>query len=183
MHVKRISGEKNDLYLLNATTSDGRQAWYYLKIDKLKFPIFKFKTAAKNNNINLTDFGKIIASGWGDEPPASKKAEIEGGKVDNAQISSDSAINDFVIYYLTASSMDDQPVYYYVAVSLNKISEFEEKMKAEEFNVRKSSVILLSGYGLPTEEEKELMEREYGFDHSRINDPNAPLPIYSLSDA
>lgn len=45
----------------------GRKAWYYLKIDKLKKNIFM--KAAQSESINLDDYGEVIYSAYGEEPP------------------------------------------------------------------------------------------------------------------
>ena len=53
----------------------GRQAWHYVLVDKKKENHFKSQVAT--GNIDVADYGKILCSGWGEDPPKEKKKQIE----------------------------------------------------------------------------------------------------------
>lgn len=167
MYLEKVNTEKSDLYLLNGT-SEGKPAWFYLKMDKLKLPIFKFKVDSKDPNINLENFGVVIASGWGDQPPTDIKAEIEGWDSSNEDIDP----GDYTVHYLNAHTDQGEPVFYYLAVKRNETDLFKAEIKKPEFDLEKVSVILLSGYGQPTSQIKLLMQREYGVEHTDIDELN-----------
>ncbi len=46
---------------------DGRSTWNYVIVDALKVPLFK--KAVASGSVDVSDFGKVIASGWGENPP------------------------------------------------------------------------------------------------------------------
>ena len=58
------------VYLVRGKDKD-KPAWYYVLVDKEKEDDFKAKVAT--GTIDVADYGKIICSGWGENPPAEKK--------------------------------------------------------------------------------------------------------------
>lgn len=54
---------------------DNRPVWHYVQVDKLKLPLYK--RAVTTDSIDVADYGKVLASGWGEEPPESVKKRIE----------------------------------------------------------------------------------------------------------
>ncbi len=46
----------------------GRNAWYYVLVDRPKVQLFL--KALNNDIIHLEEYGKILYSAYGDEPPA-----------------------------------------------------------------------------------------------------------------
>ena len=59
-----INKQSNKLF--RGIDDTGREAWWLIKIDKLKAPIFDRQR--KNGRIDFTDFGEIINSGYGEIP-------------------------------------------------------------------------------------------------------------------
>ncbi|HZZ78094.1 MAG TPA: DUF4062 domain-containing protein [Gemmataceae bacterium] len=55
------------LFLIRGNDSSGRAAWYYLEIAAEHKQ--RFETEAKQGQIQLTDYGTIILSGYGEYPP------------------------------------------------------------------------------------------------------------------
>lgn len=53
----------------------GRAAWHYVLIDKMKLPLFKQKL--KSGSLDVSEYGKILYSGWGDNPPEEIVEEIK----------------------------------------------------------------------------------------------------------
>lgn len=65
----------DSIYLIRGNDSTSRAAWYYLQVDKLKKKLFE--TDAKKGQIQLTDYGKIIISGYGEQVPADVKKRMK----------------------------------------------------------------------------------------------------------
>lgn len=56
------------IYLVKGVDA-GRNAWYYVLVEKLKVQLFL--KALNDDIIHLEKYGKILYSGYGDEPPSS----------------------------------------------------------------------------------------------------------------
>ena len=65
---------------------------------------------------------------------------------------------------------DGTSIYAYVAVRADKLEEFMAAQKSGLFYPEEYGVIIESGEGDPSEEVREKMEREYGFNHSQMLD-------------
>lgn len=57
-----------DLIYLVKGIDAGRNAWYYVLVDRLKLQLFL--KALNDDIIHLENYGKILYSAYGDEPPA-----------------------------------------------------------------------------------------------------------------
>lgn len=57
-----------DLIYLVKGVDDGKKAWYYVLVDKPK--LSNFLKALNDDNIHLENYGKILYSAYGDEPPS-----------------------------------------------------------------------------------------------------------------
>ena len=71
-YVKSI--KNNRLNLVLTKTKAGVDAWWYILVDAPKTDAF-YK-AMETGNCDLADFGKILKSGYGSEPPETVKAEM-----------------------------------------------------------------------------------------------------------
>ena len=56
-----------DLIYLVKGIDDNRNAWYYVLVDRLKVSLFL--KALNDDIIHLENYGKILYSAYGDEPP------------------------------------------------------------------------------------------------------------------
>jgi len=68
---KQIDPQKKmqaDLIYLVKGIDAGRNAWYYVLVDRLKLQLFL--KALNDDIIHLENYGKILHSAYGDEPPA-----------------------------------------------------------------------------------------------------------------
>ena len=63
---KITKGRGEYVYLVRGTDR-GKPAWHYVQVDKLKLPLFLKKI--DSGTIDVKDFGVIIFSGWGKDPP------------------------------------------------------------------------------------------------------------------
>ena len=62
----------------------GRKAWHFVLVDKDKVDDFKAQIAA-TGNVDVAEYGKVLRSGWGKDPPKDIKRMIDlqyGGTVD-----------------------------------------------------------------------------------------------------
>ena len=63
------------IFLVKGKDTTNRQAWYYVLVDKAKKDMFEGIQGTQS--LNLNDYGKIIFSGYGDEPPEDMKKKME----------------------------------------------------------------------------------------------------------
>ena len=52
----------------------GRPAWHYVLVEKEKEQ--EFKSQVQTGTVDVAKFGKVLHSGWGEDPPKQKKKEI-----------------------------------------------------------------------------------------------------------
>jgi len=71
--AKLQSSRSELVWLLNAVDKD-KACWYYLQVEKTKLQLFKAKL--KTGKFKLTDYGKILYSGWGEKPAESIRQKI-----------------------------------------------------------------------------------------------------------
>jgi hypothetical protein len=64
--AKRTIRSEN-VYLVKGCDSTGRAAWYYVLVSPLKMRLFEHQS--KSGSMNLNDFGVILRSGYGENPP------------------------------------------------------------------------------------------------------------------
>lgn len=63
------------IFLVKGKDTTNRQAWYYVMVEKSKKHLFE--EVEGSQPLNLTDYGQILHSGYGDEPPDDIKAKME----------------------------------------------------------------------------------------------------------
>lgn len=68
IYVDPIKKSKSDLVYLVKGVDDGRNAWYYLLVERVKLQLFL--RALNDDIIHLENYGVILYSAYGDEPPA-----------------------------------------------------------------------------------------------------------------
>lgn len=73
--VAKIIRGKALVYSLAVTLGDGRKAWYIFEAEKPKQQMFE-QLFMTNSAFSFNDFGTVHASGWGEEPPETVKAEM-----------------------------------------------------------------------------------------------------------
>lgn len=65
--VNPTTHSQADLVYLVKGIDDGRNAWYYVLVERLKLSLFQ--KALNDDIIHLENYGKILYSAYGDEPP------------------------------------------------------------------------------------------------------------------
>ncbi|MCI5049586.1 MAG: hypothetical protein MRY32_04565 [Rickettsiales bacterium] len=74
------------------------------------------------------------------------------------------------VLLVRGESPDGEKIYAYVAVRADKLEEFMEAQKTGTFYPEDYGVIVESGVGEPTDEVKQRMHDEYGFNHDAMVD-------------
>lgn len=62
------------IYLVKGIDA-GRNAWYYVLVDRLKVQLFL--KALNDDIIHLENYGKVLFSAYGDEPPAEVTGKLK----------------------------------------------------------------------------------------------------------
>jgi hypothetical protein len=65
--IEREKGLRR-LYLVRGTSGE-RKAWYFVLVDEHKVKQFQKHLKENTGTVQLTAFGSIITSGWGEDPP------------------------------------------------------------------------------------------------------------------
>jgi hypothetical protein len=75
--TSRVSREH--IYLVRGKDSTGHAAWYYIRVERPKRNLFERES--RKGQIQLTDYGTILMSGYGEKPPpdAVRRAREEFG--------------------------------------------------------------------------------------------------------
>jgi hypothetical protein len=67
-YAERVRRERgNNVFLVRGNDSNGRAAWYFVLVDPAKRAAFRKALAGQ---LQLNAFGRIVASGFGADPPA-----------------------------------------------------------------------------------------------------------------
>jgi hypothetical protein len=62
-----MASRTDELTYLVRGEDKGRKAWHYIIVDKAKLPIFLKRI--EKETIDIADYGTVIFSGWGENPP------------------------------------------------------------------------------------------------------------------
>src|SRR5688572_8218775 len=77
------------------------------------------------------------------------------------------------ILLLRGEDADNQKIFAYVAIRADKLEEFMTAQKTGAFSPEEFGVVIESGRGEPSDEIKQKMTTEYGFNHEAMVDiPN-----------
>lgn len=73
--TEKLKESQSDLVYLVTGEHEGRPLWHYVQVEKIKKPFFL--KAVESPFIELSEFGEVLYSGWGKEPPQSIKDDIK----------------------------------------------------------------------------------------------------------
>ncbi|MCE3255035.1 MAG: hypothetical protein K0R25_529 [Rickettsiaceae bacterium] len=73
--IDATKSSKADLVYLVKGVDDGRNAWYYVLVERLKLSLFL--KALNDDIIHLENYGEILYSAYGDEPPQNITDELK----------------------------------------------------------------------------------------------------------
>ncbi len=63
------------LFLVRGLDDAGKQSWYYILVDKGKRDAFRAREGRPS--LNLTEYGIVLHSGFGQNPPAALARQME----------------------------------------------------------------------------------------------------------
>jgi hypothetical protein len=78
------------------------------------------------------------------------------------------------VLLVRGESPDGQKLFAYMAVRADKLESFIEAQKSGTFYPEDYGIVIESGEGEPTEEIKQKMTKEYGFNHEAMLDIDTP---------
>ena len=70
-----LSKKRGNLVYLVRGKDKGKAAWHYVLVDKVKLPVFLKKT--QGGSLDVADYGKVLYSGWGQDPPDEIRQKIQ----------------------------------------------------------------------------------------------------------
>ena len=74
-YADRVRRERADnVFLVRGNDSTGRPAWYFVLVDPAKKAAFR---KAFSGQVELNAYGRIIASGYGTDPPADVRERMK----------------------------------------------------------------------------------------------------------
>lgn len=72
--ASRLQSSRNELLWLVKAKDNSIDCWYYVLVEKMKLQMFI--KHLKSDFMHVNDYGEIIMSGWGKEPPESVKKKM-----------------------------------------------------------------------------------------------------------
>lgn len=85
------------------------------------------------------------------------------------------------VLLVRGESPEGEGIYAYVAVRADRLEEFMEAQNSGMFYPEDFGVVIESGEGEPTDDVKERMERDYGFNHQMMIDIPDPAHANELT--
>ncbi len=73
--VEKLLQSRDELLRLVTGKDQGQDAWWYIRLKPELFE--QYKTALKQDSIDLEQYGEVLFSGWGKKPPDEVKKKIE----------------------------------------------------------------------------------------------------------
>lgn len=160
-----LKTSQENIFLVKGKT-DNKNCWHYVLVEPSLKRAFDLKIKAKQF-IELSEYGKIIASGWGIEPPKIVKDKIEElGAYYDAE--NDIELASYYksksdVFFLTATS-EGKECYYYVAVDGKLAEEFKRVCAEEAPDFADYGNIIESGWGFPSPTVIAYMKEKYGIE-------------------
>jgi hypothetical protein len=68
-----LRDEGSLIYLVRGK-DEGRAAWHFVKVDRAK--LASFKQALSTGSLDASEYGEILHSGWGEDPPEEARREL-----------------------------------------------------------------------------------------------------------
>jgi ankyrin repeat protein len=108
--IKTSEELKNRIFIVRGK-DQGKAAWHYVDVEP--WSIDELKSQPHGSNIDVTNFGKILTSGWGDNP--SKEAKLDVELIEEQRVYFHKFKNSILknnIYMIERSGLNDYKDYY-----------------------------------------------------------------------
>lgn len=73
-YTRMVEAGRGSLVYLVRGKNNGASAWYYLMVNQTKLPLFK--RHLNSPSLTLTNYGRVLYSGWGEDPPEEIRDKI-----------------------------------------------------------------------------------------------------------
>ncbi len=73
--LEKVKTSRSELLYLVRGKNSGKACWHYILVDKAKLEMFKVKV--KTDFIDLTQYGEVLHSDWGENPPEELAQQIK----------------------------------------------------------------------------------------------------------
>lgn len=147
MFAERLKSQAARYIVLVRGSKSGRRCWYYVLSNKVKMPVLLKKCAMKESNLDIEQFGKILKSGWGENPPQyiQDKVEREGAAYDNSEFDVAPGKEDEQFYVET---LDENQRKFFIRIDVPAIltKEFEIVVKYGACDFTAYGTIVESGW-------------------------------------
>ena len=155
---RAIEFKPNNSLCLVKGDSASEEVWLYVLLNQKKAPLLMGMAKLFPLKLKLRDYGKVIKSGNGANPPANIIKQME-----NADLSNQNPGHESQIFFLECHDSQHRHFYTYLDVPYYLHDKFEIiKDSAGEFELTEYGEILHSDWGHPTEEIKQMMHEKYG---------------------
>lgn len=74
----------------------------------------------------------------------------------------------YCLFLIRGHTTDNQPQYAYVAVKAKHVEALRKALASGDTDITKYSSVIAHGLGEPSEEVRQRMEEEYGFNHEKM---------------
>jgi ankyrin repeat protein len=108
--IKTSEELKNRIFIVRGK-DQGKAAWHYVDVEPWSIEVLK--SQPHGSNIDVTNFGKILTSGWGDNP--SKEAKLDVELIEEQRVYFNKFKNSILknnIYMIERSGLNDYKDYY-----------------------------------------------------------------------
>lgn len=150
------SSKRKDVFLIRGE-DNGLECWHYVLVESLKLPILRAKIRQLPCNIDVADYGKIIKSGWGENPSDEVKAKIEAGDFEFAAPS-----DGYEIFHVSPTTPSGEKFFAFIAVPEPLAEKFNYLMNKQDTNMdlHQWGKVLQWGWGEAGEDDlKNILER------------------------
>jgi len=148
--IKQIeSSKRHNVYLVHGEDK-GLECWHYVLVENIKLPLLRAKISKLPCNLDVADYGKIIKSGWGENPNEEVKQKIESGDFEFAQPS-----DGYEIFHVNPKTPEGKKFFAFVAVPEPLAEKFNYLMNKDgsNMNLYEWGVVLKWGWGEASNED------------------------------
>jgi len=159
-YTKQIESSKRHNVFLIRSEDKGLECWHYVLVDNLKAPILRAVMKQLPRDIDVADYGRIIISGWGENPSEEVKAKVDAGDYEFEKPG-----NGYNIFHVNPKSNDNEEFFAFIAVPEPLAEKFNYLMNKEgsQMNLHEWGRVLKWGWGKATAKEIAELHKEFEF--------------------
>ena len=165
--AKKIEASKQkNIYLIRGEDK-GLECWHYVLVENLKLPLLQARIRKLPCDFDVADYGRIIISGWGENPSVAVKNKVESGDFEFAPPS-----DGWEIFHVTPTTAEGKQFFAFVAVPNPLAEKFNYLMNKEgsTMDLHQWGKVLKWGWGEASDSDFEENCKIYNFRESKIPD-------------